>query len=67
LIAIHNRREDPSDAIVLRSDLQLDNAFDIISGNNDSNPVTIGTSSLRRIAQLNELNSKINISDIRGN
>ena len=58
------RREDPTDAIVLKSGLKLDNPMDILK---DTKPVTIGTSSLRRIAQLRQLNPDIKIADIRGN
>lgn len=58
------RREDPSDAIVLKTGLKLDNPLDILR---DTKPVIIGTSSLRRIAQLKQLNPQIKITDIRGN
>ncbi|CAG2112252.1 unnamed protein product, partial [Medioppia subpectinata] len=57
-------REDPSDAIVLKSGLHLDKPLDILF---DTKAGTIGTSSLRRIAQLKQLNPEIKIQDVRGN
>jgi len=63
-----DRREDPSDALVLKEGLKLENPIDILSSCDErSDSVTIGTSSLRRIAQLKHLNPNIKIADIRGN
>jgi len=64
VIAAVTKREHPSDAIVLKSGLHLDNPFDVLL---DTTWGTIGTSSLRRIAQLKRLNPEIKIADMRGN
>ncbi|XP_074599120.1 porphobilinogen deaminase-like [Brevipalpus obovatus] len=93
-IAAILRREDPEDALVLKSSLKLEDPLDLVrpklskgneidktSGDNnckdsvkngsiDENseklPV-IGTSSLRRIAQLRKMNPTIKVVDVRGN
>ena len=61
------RREEPNDVIVLKEGLECDNAIDVINSKKLSNQLSIGTSSLRRIAQLKHMNPSIKISDVRGN
>ena len=61
------RREEPNDVIVLKEGLKCDDAIDVIKSKKLSNELSIGTSSLRRIAQLKHMNPSINISDVRGN
>lgn len=61
------RREEPNDVIVLKEGLKCDNAIDVINSKKLSNQLSIGTSSLRRIAQLKHMNPSIKISDVRGN
>jgi len=68
------KREDPSDAIVLRDGLSLSEPFDALSGDqlavdSDGNarPFTIGTSSHRRISQIKKMNPKSILADCRGN
>jgi len=56
-------REDPRDALVLRADADARNA----SLKNLSEGATVGTSSLRRIAQLKHLRPDVRIKDLRGN
>jgi len=56
-------REDPRDALVLRADTDARNA----SLKNLSEGATVGTSSLRRIAQLKHLRPDVRIKDLRGN
>jgi len=56
-------REDPRDALVLRADADAHNA----SLKNLSEGATVGTSSLRRIAQLKHLRPDVRIKDLRGN
>lgn len=57
------KREDPSDALVLRSDLSLDDVS--LAGL----PVgaTVGTSSQRRAAQLKAVRPDVVVKDLRGN
>jgi hydroxymethylbilane synthase len=62
-IAAVPEREDPRDALVLRADLELQNP----SIKNLPRGATVGTSSLRRIAQLKHLRPDIQIKDLRGN
>jgi hydroxymethylbilane synthase len=62
-IAAVPEREDPRDALVLRADLQLQNP----SLKNLPQGATVGTSSLRRIAQLKHLRPDVQIKDLRGN
>ncbi len=59
-----NRREDPSDALVLKEGIKLENPMDIL---HSCDSITIGTSSLRRIALLKQLNPNLKTVDIRGN
>jgi hydroxymethylbilane synthase len=56
-------REDPRDALVLRADADTRNA----SLKNLHEGATVGTSSLRRIAQLRHLRPDLRIKDLRGN
>src|SRR2546423_4658758 len=56
-------REDPRDALVLRADTDARNA----SLKNLPEGATVGTSSLRRIAQLKHLRPDVRIKDLRGN
>lgn len=56
-------REDPRDALVLRADADARDA----SIKNLPEGATVGTSSLRRIAQLKFLRPDIQIKDLRGN
>src|SRR5438067_11517805 len=56
-------REDPRDALVLRTDADARNA----SLKNLSEGATVGTSSLRRIAQLKHLRPDVRVKDLRGN
>src|SRR5205807_499434 len=56
-------REDPRDALVLRADADAHNA----SLKNLSEGATVGTSSLRRIAQLKHLRPDVRVKDLRGN
>ena len=69
------KRENPRDALVLKSGLNLSDPFDIIRGTNiqltdrngnPRNPV-IGTSSLRRQSQLKHFNPNVTVTDVRGN
>src|SRR5947209_6199493 len=62
-IAAVPEREDPRDALVLRADLNIQNA----SLKNLPRGATVGTSSLRRIAQLRHLRPDVIIKDLRGN
>jgi hydroxymethylbilane synthase len=62
-IAAVPEREDPRDALVLRADLRLQNP----SLKNLPQGATVGTSSLRRIAQLKHLRPDVQIKDLRGN
>lgn len=63
IIAAITEREDPRDALVLRSDLALD------SPSLKSLPfgACVGTSSQRRLAQLKRLRPDITVKDLRGN
>ena len=70
-----NRREDPNDGLILKSNLKLNNPFDLITGKiklkdgqtgEERHPV-IGTSSLRRKSQLKFYNEDIEVVDVRGN
>src|SRR5256714_5834616 len=56
-------REDPRDALVLRADADAHDA----SLKNLSEGAVVGTSSLRRIAQLKHLRPDVRIKDLRGN
>jgi hydroxymethylbilane synthase len=56
-------REDPRDALVLRAGVSVENA----SLKNMPRDATVGTSSLRRIAQLRHLRPDVSIKDLRGN
>ena len=56
-------REDPRDALVLRADADAHDA----SLKNLSEGALVGTSSLRRIAQLKHLRPDVRIKDLRGN
>ncbi|MDT7779400.1 MAG: hydroxymethylbilane synthase, partial [Acidobacteriota bacterium] len=56
-------REDPRDALVLRADSDARNA----SIKNLPAGATVGTSSLRRIAQLKHLRPDVRIKELRGN
>src|SRR5256714_4953195 len=56
-------REDPRDALVLRADTDARAA----SIKNLPEGATVGTSSLRRIAQLRHLRPDVRIKDLRGN
>ena len=66
------KREDPSDAIVLKSGLTLANPMDIVTGKytkasgSSSGPV-IGTSSHRRMSQIKGRNPNAIVKDVRGN
>ena len=62
-IAAVPEREDPRDALVLRADLRIQNA----SLKNLPEGATVGTSSLRRIAQLKHLRPDVRVKDLRGN
>lgn len=63
IVAAITEREDPRDALVLRSDLALD------SPSLKSLPFSacVGTSSQRRLAQLKRLRPDITVKDLRGN
>lgn len=54
-------REDPRDALVLRTDATADSLRDLHSGS------VVGTSSQRRLAQLEALRGDLVIKDLRGN
>jgi hydroxymethylbilane synthase len=56
-------REDPRDALVMRADGDAQDA----SIKNLPEGATVGTSSLRRIAQLKHLRPDVQIKDLRGN
>jgi hydroxymethylbilane synthase len=56
-------REDPRDALVLRAGVSVENT----SLKNMPRDATVGTSSLRRIAQLRHLRPDVSIKDLRGN
>lgn len=62
-IAAITEREDPHDALVLRRDNKRANS----SIGNMPRGAIVGTSSLRRIAQLKNLRSDLVIKDVRGN
>jgi hydroxymethylbilane synthase len=62
-IAAITEREDPRDALVLRADISLDSP----SLKNLPGASVVGTSSLRRLAQLKHLRPDIGIKDLRGN
>jgi hydroxymethylbilane synthase len=62
-IAATPEREDPRDALVLSAGADASNA----SIKNLPRGATVGTSSLRRIAQLKHLRPDIQIKDLRGN
>src|SRR5947209_9956960 len=62
-IAATPEREDPRDALVLRASTDASNA----SLRNLPPGAVVGTSSLRRIAQLKHLRPDIQIKDLRGN
>ena len=77
-IAAILERECPDDALVLKSSLKLDKPFTLIQPPSDNKsewvtkhnikePIVIGTSSLRRIAQLRFYNPEVEPIDIRGN
>lgn len=63
IIAAIPEREDARDALVLRADLQTDNP----SLKSLPEGTVVGTSSLRRLAQLKHLRSDLGIKDLRGN
>jgi hydroxymethylbilane synthase len=54
-------REDPSDAIVPRKGIDIDNINDILPNS------IFATSSLRRISLISKLSDKFKVVDIRGN
>lgn len=56
-------REDPRDALILRSDLQIESP----SISNLPQNAVVGTSSQRRLAQLKALRPDVQIKDLRGN
>lgn len=56
-------REDPRDALILRSDLQIENPTIA----NLPEKAIVGTSSQRRMAQLSALRHDVLIKDLRGN
>ena len=56
-------REDPRDALVLRSDLHIEDSSLL----NLPARAVVGTSSQRRLAQLKSLRSDVVINDLRGN
>lgn len=56
-------REDPRDALVLRADAASGNA----SLKNLAAGAVVGTSSLRRVAQLKHLRPDVRVKDLRGN
>lgn len=65
-------REDPRDVLVLKEEIKLDNPIDLLmekypSDKPSEKKCVIGTSSLRRRAQLKRLNPNLDIVDIRGN
>lgn len=62
-IAVIPEREDARDALVLRSDLSLERP----SIRNLPQGAVVGTSSLRRLAQLRHLRSDLEIKELRGN
>lgn len=62
-IAAVLEREDARDALVLRKDLQIESP----SLNNLPRNAIVGTSSLRRAAQLKNFRPDVEIKDIRGN
>ena len=62
-IAATPEREDPRDALVLRAGADASDA----SLRNLSRGAVVGTSSLRRIAQLRHLRPDVRIKDLRGN
>jgi hydroxymethylbilane synthase len=62
-VAVITEREDARDALVLRSDLVLEHpSIKSLPGR-----AVIGTSSLRRLAQLRHLRDDLEIKDLRGN
>lgn len=69
------KRENPRDALVLKSGLTLPDPFDIVRATNlelkdkNGNPrhPVIGTSSLRRQSQLKHNNPNVIVTDVRGN
>jgi hydroxymethylbilane synthase len=62
-IAAITEREDPRDALILREDAQTANP----SIKNLHAGAVVGTSSLRRLAQLKHLRGDLGIKDLRGN
>jgi hydroxymethylbilane synthase len=56
-------REDPRDALVLRTDLSIENGSLL----NLPEGATVGTSSQRRLAQLKALRGDVMVKDLRGN
>ena len=60
-IAAIGEREDPRDALVLRSDLNGSSLSSLPQG------AVVGTSSQRRLAQLKALRSDVVVKDLRGN
>jgi hydroxymethylbilane synthase len=56
-------REDPRDALVLRSDLKIEDSSLL----NLPEGAVVGTSSQRRLAQLKALRSDVVVNDLRGN
>ena len=60
-IAAICKREDPRDALVLRSDLNGSSLSSLPQG------AVVGTSSQRRLAQLKALRSDVVVKDLRGN
>lgn len=63
IIAAITEREDPRDALVLRHDARSPNP----SLHNLPTGAIVGTSSLRRLAQIKHLRTDIGIKDLRGN
>jgi hydroxymethylbilane synthase len=62
-IASITEREDPRDALVLRDGLAIENPSIV----NLHEGAVVGTSSLRRLAQLKHLRPDLGIKDLRGN
>lgn len=55
------KRDDPRDALIIRKGCQATNLSELPEGS------VVGTSSMRRTAQLRKLHPKLEIQDVRGN
>lgn len=63
LLSAITEREDPRDALILRSDIKIE----LPSISNLPQNAVVGTSSQRRLAQLKALRPDVQIKDLRGN